>query len=179
MKQIVFKLSNDYTFAHADIIKSLNDANSLDLSADSLELLKEFVYGWLTNESEIIPDLNILNSDILICNKIAYVFISELNPNLHYVGIKVNGIDYFVCSNIPNLDNCINIKKSKITRFSNGDIMEVTTPVLFPKDYPSIFRVAEMPTTYFCTKEFKNLLSSNNITGLVFEECRIKSKSWF
>jgi len=80
---------------------------------------------------------------------------------------------------VEYLDNCLNIKKSKIKRFSNGDVMEVTLPVLLPREYPILFRITEMPSVFFCTNVFKEFIENNSITGVIFEECPVKSKSWF
>ena len=66
------------------------------------------------------------------------------------------------------------MKKSRITRFSNGDIMEISSPVLLPNDYAPLFRVMEMSSSYFCTDIFKNIVEENKLTGLLFEEIRVK-----
>ena len=96
-----------------------------------------------------------------------------LNP------ITVGTDNYVLFSEITTLSDCLNLKNSQITRFSKGDILDVPTPVFLPSIFPILFKVKEMPSTYFCTQEFKNLIDAHLYTGLIFEGRKIKSKSWF
>ena len=57
--------------------------------------------------------------------------------------------------------------------------MDVPIPVFLPGSYPILFKVKEMPSTCFCTQEFKDLIDAHSYTGLIFEERKIKSKLWF
>lgn len=75
--------------------------------------------------------------------------------------------------------DALNLKKSKVTRFSDGEIMTVDEPVFLPKEYPLLFKIEEQSGAYYCTEEFKDYVQSNKYTGLLFTECKIKSKSWF
>ena len=172
-------IKKDYSFAQADIVESLNGADSLELSSNNPEMLVNFKFSWLTNESGIIPDFDIVNSDLLVCNSCGRKVISSLSAKVSFSEIKIENNPYYLCSYIPVLCNCINVKKSIIKKFSNGDIMEISSPVLLPNDYPNFFCLEDMPTIYFCSQKFKTAVSENNLTGLLFEECPIKSKSWF
>lgn len=175
----IYQLSFDYSYALADVVESLDGADSLELCTERPELMDKFRYGWLTNESTKIPDFVIIMSNMLGCrteisNEVKNLF-SHLSLNPITVGID----NYVLFSEITTLSDCLNLKKSKITRFSNGDIMDVSTPVFLPSIYPILFKVKEMPSTYFCTQEFKNLIDAHLYTGLIFEGRKIKSKSWF
>lgn len=175
----IYKINFDYNYAFADIVESRNGADSLELSIDNLEMLKDFRYDWLMDESDVIPDFVIIISELLGCSEEISHLITEICPNIVLHPILIGSKKFNIQSNIPVYQNRLNLKKSKITRFSNGDIMEISNPVLLPGEYCPLFRMEEIPSTYFCTEEFKNMVESNNLSGLKFEECKVKSKSWF
>jgi hypothetical protein len=175
----IYQLSFDYDFALADIVESLNGADSLDLSSDNPAMMKNFKYGWITTESEIIPDFVLIFLDLLGCKANISQIVCNLIPELEQHPIKIADDDYVLFSNIPTISDCLNLKKSKVTRFSTGEIMEISNPVFLPNNYPPLFKTEDMLTTYFCTQEFKDLLDNKSYTGLVLKECKIKSKSWF
>lgn len=175
----IYQLSFDYNYALADIVESLNGADSLKLCAERPEMIRSFKYGWLTNESTKIPDFIVIMSNMLGCKAEISKEIKNLFPDLVLNPMEVSANSYVLFSAIAFLSDCLNLKKSKITRFSNGDIIEVQTPVFLPGSYPFLFKVKEMPSTYFCTQEFKDLIDAHSYTGLVFEKRKIKSISWF
>lgn len=175
----IYQLSFDYSYALADVVESLNGADSSELCAERPDMISKFKYGWLTNESTLIPDFVIIMSNLLGCKAEISKEVKNLFLSLALNPIKVGTDDYVLFSNIPILSDHLNFKKSKITRFSNGDIMEIPTPVFLPGDYPILFKVAEMPSAYFCTQELKDLIDGHSYTGLLFEVRKIKSKSWF
>ncbi len=175
----IYELNFNYDYAVADVIESLKGVDSLELCAERPDLYDCFKYGWLTNESDIIPDFVIIMSRLIGCRTAISAAIKELIPNQELHPIKIGDKDYLLLSYIPILSARLNLKKSKIKKFSNGDIMEITAPVFLPDEYPILFGIEEMPSSYFCTQEFKQMVDSLNYRGLLFEECRIKSKSWF
>lgn len=175
----IYQLSFDYSYALADIVESLDGADSLELCTERPDMISKFKYGWLTNESTLIPDFVVIMSNMLGCKAQISENIKALVPSIHKNPMKVGKDDYVLFSNVPILSNALNLKKSKITRFSNGDIMEIPTPVFLPGNYPILFKVEEMPSTYFCTQELKDLIDGHSYTGLLFEVRKIKSKSWF
>lgn len=175
----IYQLSFDCSYALADVVESLDGADSLELCAERPELMDRFRYGWITNESTKIPDFVIVMSNMLGCRAEISKDVKNLFSSLVLNPITVGTDNYVLFSDIVPLSDCLNLKKSKITRFSNGDIMDVPIPVFLPGSYPILFKVKEMPSTYFCTQEFKDLIDAHSYTGLIFEERKIKSKSWF
>ena len=175
----IYQLSFDYSYALADVIESPNGADSLELCAEKPELMDKFRYGWLANESTKIPDFIIITSNMVGCRTEISNEVKKSFSHLVLNPIMVGTDNYVLFSEITTLSDCLNLKKSKITKFSNGDIMDVPTPVFLPSSYPILFKVKEMPSTYFCTQEFKNLIDAHLYTGLIFEGRKIKSKSWF
>ena len=171
----VYKISKDYRFAIADIVECKNGFDSLDLSPDTPELLNNFKYDWLTDESDIHPDFVYISLSLIGGSNNVSRIIKQVCHDIRLNPIKVGNNNIDVYSNIPEYSNCVNMKKSRITRFSNGDIMEISSPVLLPNDYAPLFRVMEMSSSYFCTDIFKNIVEENKLTGLLFEEIRVKS----
>lgn len=175
----LYQLAFDYDYALADIIESLNGTDSLELSSDNSAMIKDFKYGWITTDSDQIPAFVLINMDLLGCKANISQIVCNLIPELERHPIKIVDDDYVLFSNISTISECLNLKRSKVTRFSNGDIMEISNPVFLPNNYPPLFKTEDMPTAYFCTQEFKDLLDNQSYTGLVLKECKIKSKSWF
>ena len=175
----IYQFDFDYTFALADIVTSIDGADSMEFSQERPELIDKFQYDWITDDSELIPDFIVIMSELLGCKIGLKSKIEEISQSLDFHDIKVGDKDYIAFINIPILQNCINLKKSKVVRFSNGDIMEIRNPVFLPRDYPLLFKVEDIPSAFFCSQEFKNLVETNSYTGLRFKECVVKSKSWF
>lgn len=64
-------------------------------------------------------------------------------------------------------------------KFSNGDIMEINNPVFLPVGYPTLFKVEDIPSTFFCSQEFKDFVEADSYTGLRFKECVNKKNHGF
>ena len=118
-------------------------------------------------------------SELLGCQTGLKSKVEEPSQSFTFHDLKVGNMDYAAFINIQTLQNCINLKKSKVVKFSNGDIMEISNPVFLPGNYPILFKVKDMPSAFFCNQEFKDYVKANSYTGLRFKECVIKSKSWF
>ena len=174
----IYQLSLDYSFSLADVIETFDNADSLELCSEKPEMIKNFKYGWIMNESKIIPDFVLIMSSLLGCKYGFLKNIRKIIPSINFIPVKIDRDDYALFSNLPILENCVNIKKSKVSRFSNGDIMEISNPVFLPNDYPALFKVEEISSSYYCTEDFKNIITDNQYTGLMFNECNIKSKWW-
>ena len=175
----LFRISIDYSYAFADIFESNNGADSLSLTSESSELLKKFRYGWITEDSTVTPDITIIMSELFCVDEKTLTelrsYLLNLTPNTIIIGKDT----FYSLSNIPVLKDTLNLKTSRIKYFSTGDIMEVIKPVFNERDYPNLFKSEEVTGSFFCTEDLKNAIVDNNITGIIFEECKVKSKSWF
>ncbi len=178
MREIIYRLSFDFQYDFADIAESFNGASSLDLTSETPNLLNFFKYDWKASESNIKPNFVIINSELLGCEKTLFKGLSDKILGLRLYPIRIVDDEYLIFTNIQTIPNCINIKKSKVIRFSNGDIMEISSPVFMPDNYPILFKVEEIPSSIFCNHEFKDYITKNSYSGLLFKECPIKSKSW-
>ena len=179
MSYKIYRIHFDYKYALADIVETQNGANSLELSSDTPELFTTFRYDWLNSESSIIPDFVIIISELIGCSAKVSMPLQRICPQICCHPICIGNDNYNIYSNIPKYSNCINWKKSKITRFSNGDVMEITIPVLLPQDYYPLFRISDIQSAFFCNDTFKLMVENNKLTGLKFEEIKVKSNSWF
>lgn len=175
----IYQIDFDYKFALADVKSSVDGADSLEFSQERPELIEKFKYDWVTDESELIPDFVVIMSELLGCKTEVKSKIEEMSQSFKFHDLKIGDMDYVAFINIQILKNCINIKKSKVVKFSNGDIMEIANPVFLPGEYPLLFKVENMPSTFFCSQDFKDFVETNSYTGLRFKECVVKSKSWF
>ena len=175
----IYQIDFNYAFALADVVTSKPGADSLELSSDRPELFDDFGYDWLTDESKAIPDFILIMHAILGCKQSLYQDLTNILDGLGTHPIKVGKDDYLLFSDIPVISKCLNLKKSKISYFSDGDIMDIKEPVFLPGDYPNLFQVKQMPSTFFCNQLFKNEIDTRSLVGLLFNKIVMKSKSWF
>ena len=77
-------------------------------------------------------------------------------------------------TDIPIEKKKINIRKSSVKYFSNGDIMDIKKYAFIPFT-PSdcIFKIEEMPTDSFITESLYYAFKKEKIKGLNIEECAI------
>lgn len=175
----LFQISFNFNYALADIVESYNSADSLSLTSETLELLKYFRYDWITDDSILIPDIAIIVSELFCLNGKALTVLKPYLFDLFPTIISIGKETFYSLSKIPVLENALNLKSSKIKYFSTGDIMEITKPVFKKQQYPNIFKVGEIGGSFFCSENFKNAIIANNVTGIIFKECKVKTKSWF
>ncbi|MDE6091187.1 MAG: hypothetical protein K2G41_10870 [Duncaniella sp.] len=174
----LFKISTDYNYALADIAESYDATDSLILTSETTELLKNFRYDWITEDSTLIPNIAIIMSELFCLDEKA---VTELRPYLSDLilsAILIRKDTFYSLSNIPILKGSLNLKSSKIKYFSTGDIMDVTKPVFNEQNYPSLFKTEELIGSFFCSEDLMNTITANNLTGILFEECKVKSKFW-
>lgn len=179
MKEKIFQIDVDYRYSLAEVVESNDEVGILDLSSQTIDLWEKFKYGWLTEESEIKPNCVIVFSELIGGDEHFSKAIQERFPLLQLKEVNVDNDKYRFIVAVPVLKGCINIRKSKVTRFSTGDIMEISNPVFFPGDYPCIFKVEELPSAFFCMESFKDVIDTNQLSGFVFVERKIKSNKWF
>ncbi len=175
----LFKVNFNFDYALADIVETYNDADSLALTSETTDLLENFRYGWLTDDSTVIPDIAIIMSELFSVNEKALTELGSYLLDLKSNAISIGKDIYYSLSNIPTLKDSLNLKSSKIKYFSTGDIMEIEKPVFNEGNYPNIFKVEEIFGQFFCTNVLMNAIVTHNLTGVTFEECKVKSKSWF
>lgn len=174
----IYRIEFNYDYSLADVVEEKNNADSLEISTNNVEYLKNFNLDWLKDESTIIPNLVIIMSQVLACDKKAVNVLKGVLPEYAFTPILVGDICYYAISKIK-VEEGLNKKASKIVYFSTGDIMDVEIPVLQPLDYPPLFKVEEMDMSFFCTEQLKEAVEKSFLTGWKFTECKVKSKSWF
>ncbi|MFJ1366977.1 hypothetical protein ACILDU_11125 [Capnocytophaga canimorsus] len=178
MNKCIYQISFDFSYALADISKQKGDVSSLDLFDDTPELIHQFDYDWITADSAVIPDLILIMSKLLGVSMKAYQIIESLLSGIESVDVELSNHKFKILTNIPLMTNTLNIRKSKITRFSTGDIMSIEIPIFLPRNYPPLFKIEEAPTSFFCSELLYKIIVNSNLTGWRFESRPIKSKSW-
>lgn len=175
----IYKISCDYKFALGDIVKSSQDVEFLSLDSETVDLLDKFNFDWSTNESSALPNITIIVSELFCLDeKSTKKLIQHLN-GIHFNPILIGKERFTSLSNIPTMENVLDLKSSKVKLFSTGDIMEITHPVFKNQYYPNLFKIDEIGRQFYCSEELKNVIIFNNLTGIIFHECKVKSKSWF
>lgn len=175
----LFKISTDYNYALADIAESYNGEDSLSLTSETSKLLNKFRYVWLTEDSTVTPNIAIIMSELFCVDEKSFTDLRPYLPDFIPTAILIEKDTFFSLSNIPVMKDSLNLKSSKIKYFSTGDIMDVTKPVFNEQNYPNLFKIEEIIGSFFCSEELKNAIIANNLRGIIFEECKVKSKSWF
>lgn len=176
MNTKIYKILLDYQFAIIDVAEEeLDSLFSFDEGSVDLE---KYHLNWLTNESSEIPNISIIIAEFICCNSKAKTSIEGHEDSLAFTPLRIGESVFYSISQIPVLKERINLRASKVKRFSDGDIMEITSPVFNEGDYPFLFKTDLTDGTFFCTEKFKHIIDNNGLTGLIFEECKVKSKSW-
>lgn len=175
----LFKLSVDYSYAFGDIAESFNGADSLSLTSENPALLEKFRYEWITEDSTTTPDITIIMSELVCVDEKAFMGLKPYLLNLIPHAIMIGKVPFYSLSNIPVMKDAVNLKSSKIKYFTTGDVMEITEPVFNEHVYPNLFKTGEITGSFFCSENLKNAILSNNLTGITFEKCKVKSRSWF
>lgn len=179
MNRQVYQITSDYSYAFVDVTKQKGEASSLDLSDDTPELIPEFDYGWITVESEEFPDLILIMSKLLGIDAKVYPVLAPFVSELGVIELNFSVDQFKILTNIPCLEGVLNIQRSRVTRFSTGDIMSIESPVFLPGDYPPIFKIGEMPTSFFCSEALFNVIQAKGLKGWNFAICPVKKKGWF
>lgn len=100
-----------------------------------------------------------------------------VGQKIQIIPIRVEDCQYAIVNTTEVLDGVLNEKKSKLTRFQNGRIMDVEDYVLKPQNkIHNIFKLSQFPVFSFISEELYNAIKKLNLTGITFEECKI-SKS--
>lgn len=175
---MIYQINLNFEFALGDVIKSLSDTEPLELNSENVAILNDFRYGWDTEESSLIPNLTIIFLELLCCDSKAHGYLKTAIEQITFNKIEIGKDEFFAISNIPCLKERLSLKSSKVKYFSTGDIMEIENPVFYCGEYPPLFKVEEMPGVFFCTELFKDTVENNQLSGLLFTECKIKNKSW-
>ena len=176
---MIYHINLNFDYAVGNIVKEESNASFLELNSESISLLKAFKFDWNTEDSSAIPNLTLIMSELFCCDIVASELLKDIMGTIQFNNLFIGDNQFFSISNIPIKKNAINLKASKVKYFSTGDIMEIEKWVFNQDEYPPIFKAEEMPGVFFCTEIFKDTIEKNHLTGLIFTECKIKSKSWF
>lgn len=124
---------------------------------DNANEVSEYQYIWdKNNDSKFICNCPFIIGSIpvfseLIYNKIA-IFLN--NTNSQVIPITVDNRKYFIINATILIDDILNEKKSKISYFSDGRIMDIEKYVLNNKRHiPDIFKLSHFQTYTFVSEK--------------------------
>lgn len=95
-----------------------------------------------------------------------------VGQKIQIIPIRVEDGQYAIVNTTEVLDGVLNEKKSKLTRFQDGRIMDVEKYILKPLKYCSnMFKLREFPVFTFISETLYNTIHKLGLSGIVFEEC--------
>lgn len=138
---------------------------------------KEVTLKWYDGINKPMCDFIFIYGFILVCNEKTYSILQRLDSiksNL-FLPINVESQRYYIIKILSKEENVLNRRKSKIEYFSDKTIMSIREYVFKPFHPQScLFKIEESCTSLFATDEFVYCVKSNDLTGMEFEECKMK-----
>lgn len=180
----IYQIKKNYRFAELSpketLITVINDGFDGKSMADIWGGLQTMT--WNFEESKVTCDFPLLYGLIPVMSEKAKKIFATLIPAdfVEYLKIRVEDENYYALNILKSYDKLLNIGKSKIDYFSNGEIMAIDKYVLNEiSDLSPIFKITQLKIRAFVTEEFKNIVKKEGLTGLEFEECEVVTKGWF
>lgn len=143
---------------------------------DNANEISNFCYTWETcNQNKDICDCPFIVGSIPVFSFFAYkklsMYVNESNSQI--IPIKIDDKSYFIVNAIILLDDILNKKKSKISYFSDGRIMNVDEYVFHNKrNIPDLFKISQFQTYTFVSEKLASAITEANITGISLEQCK-------
>lgn len=142
---------------------------------NSLEL-QSFPFKWEVEDKEQISDCPFITGSIPVFSKFAFnvlkPFINE--EEVQVIPIHIENLQYFIFNVTMLLNNILNVNKSRISYFTNGEIMDIDNYVFNNlSKIPPFFKISQLDTYTFITGNVADIISKSNLTGIEMEECRI------
>lgn len=141
--------------------------------------IESYSFHW-SEENKEVSDAPFLIGAIPIFRSDALTYAKIVFPKdcVKEVTIHVDGIEYVIIKAIGKVDDLLDEKKSVISRFADGRIMNIEKYIFKAKDnVPPIFKLAQYPLFTFVTDEIGDKLKAATLSGLKLERCKIK-KWW-
>ena len=168
-------------FANATLIEQNEDEDVLDIS----ELCPDWPdfegqkidKAWKVFRAELEPDKKIgnftdIDPGVLICDTFAYLRLGEsISEEVEILPIQIDNLEMYVI-NVINVIDCLDIDKSDIEYFSDGDIASIKQ-YFFDLDLlrdVGLFKIPQFSRTeIYATDTFRELVLNSGLTGLDFQ----------
>lgn len=140
---------------------------------DDVQEISSYHYTWdKNNNSKFICDCPFIIGSVPVFSEFAYNKISTFldTTNSQVIPIIVDDRKFYIVNAIILMDNMLNEKKSKISYFSDGRIMDIDKYVLNNRPTPDLFKLSQFHTYTFVSEKIVDILKSE-VTGIVFEKC--------
>ncbi len=127
----------------------------------------------IKNKTKKNPDLISQGDVILFASKHLKKILKDnlSKQEINFPEITFNKKPYFLI-NLIGLRDCMDRKLSKFTQFPNGNVDEITSLVVIKNKIEEIdmFRIPEYPLEIFVTENLKEILETEQCTGIKFSE---------
>ena len=174
----MFSSSNDFRsiqYAQTPLMKIIGEEDW-----ENVNDIEHYSFHWSEDNKEV-SDAPFLIGAIPIFRSEALTQAGIIFPDdfVEEVTIKVEGTEYVIVKATQIVTDLLDEKRSKISRFSNGRIMDIERYV-FKKNnkVPPIFKLKQYPLFTFVTDALGDKLNAAAISGLKLEKCKI-IKPWF
>ena len=137
--------------------------------------VSSYPYTWEKDEQKEICDCPFIIGSIPVFNQPAFNILSaKLSPNdIQVIPINVDHSPYYIVNAIHKISGILNKKKSHISYFSDGRIMDIEKYVFSNiPNIPSLFKIEELPIYTFVNEDIASTLEKRNITGVCVEQCK-------
>ena len=156
-----------------DDAEVLTESYGVSLSSE----WKPIEFSWDYSEGEGIRNLFMYLGSILIADEQSKTVIQSIlnEEKIEFLPIHVDNEVLYIVNVCTFSGDRLNLKKSDVEYFKNGEIKWINKFVFNPSDdIPTLFRVPEIHTALFTSKQFADAVNRDNLTGLRFQECNIK-----
>lgn len=179
----IYELKKDYNGYYEPVIE---DEQLMSLIEDNWgkkmkHLWVEKEIKWFQDEeSSKIADIPLLLGTIPLCNEKVYTILLENNiKGIEFLPLLIEDKRFYIINPTPPIQGVLNKNRSKIRYSSDKKIEWIDKYVFYPIELDRyIFKIVEMYTSIFATNYFVDLVNKYNITGITFNKCSIKSKTF-
>ena len=118
---------------------------------------------------------------IPICNEEVFLSVQAMTSFLgvEFLPIMVENVKYYVLNVLQDYNGIVNLRKSKVKYYGDGDVLWIDEYVFYPFECTSFFfRIGEVSTVLFVNESFRKLYLEKNWSGINFIQCKVRSQSF-
>lgn len=140
-----------------------------------LESWNPIYFVWDIEDGILNRDIFMYLGYIIVANRkvVDALCCDSLLDNVELLPIDIEGEEYYVVNVCSVLHDVIDLKHSKIDYFKDHSIKWIHEYVFKNNiTISSLFRIPEISTALFCSKQFINIIKEHRFIGLKFDECK-------
>ncbi len=139
-------------------------------------------FEWNSYDGDVERDIYLYLGYILVCNEKAKSAIEHkiASETIEFLQIDVEGKPLYFINVLSMANGALNLRRSKVDYFKDKTTIKNIREYTFNADfnYTSLFTIPEIAAGLFATESFKDIVESNNLIGLDFQECKIVKDSF-